>query len=62
MMQITATVTFSLNPDPLMMKTWDHIIWSDCLNERLADLISIEPGFGVELESLEDAEISGGSS
>lgn len=60
-MQITATVTFSLNPEPLMRHTWAVILRNGCLNERLAELILIEPGFGVALESVEDAEITGGA-
>ena len=43
-MQITAPITFSLNPDPWMNHTWAVIIRNGCLNERLAELIQIEPG------------------
>lgn len=61
MIHITATLTFTLNPDnPLMRKTWDHILQKDDqeFNDKIHSLILIEPGFGLSLESVEDAEIT----
>lgn len=60
MVQLTATLTFTIAPDsPLMIRTWQKIAESGAINERIADLFLIEPGFGLYLDSVEDAEISG---
>lgn len=59
-MFITATITLNLNPSPLLLRTWQLIERDGQLNKRLADLITIEPGFGLELIEIEDAEITKG--
>lgn len=58
-MFITATITLMVEPSQFSLKLWRLIEDEGQLNERLADLIRIEPGFGVDLVEIEDAEISG---
>ena len=58
MVTITATISFQLAPDnPLMRKTWENILVAGKLNEQIQSLILIEPGFGLSLDCIEDAEI-----
>ena len=59
---ITATITFSFTPpSPLMKTTWARIIERGRMNEFLETLILIDPGFGVGLVEIEDAEILEGA-
>jgi len=56
---ITATITFSFNPQtPLMKTAWAGVIKRGRMNEFLETLILVAPGFGVGLVEIEDAEIS----
>jgi hypothetical protein len=58
MVTITATISFQLDPkSPLMERTWQKITEAGKLNEQLQSLILIEPGFGLSLDCIEDAEI-----
>jgi len=59
MLVITATITLMFRPDPHIAKAWTHAIEEGQFNERLADIITIEPGFGVDLLEIEDVELSG---
>lgn len=57
---ITATLTLKFDPQtPPMKTTWAGIIKRGRVNEFLETLILVEPGFGVGLVAIEDAEISG---
>ena len=56
---VTATLTFDLSPENILMeRVWQKIIIDGTINERIQSLILIEPGFGLNLESVEDAEIT----
>lgn len=58
MVTITATISFQLAPEsPLMERTWQKIHETGRLNEQIQSLILIEPGFGLSLDAVEDAEI-----
>lgn len=58
MVTITATISFQLSPEsPLMERTWEKIVETGKLNEHLQSLILIESGFGLSLDTVEDAEI-----
>jgi hypothetical protein len=58
MVTITGTISFQLNPEsPLIERTWKKIVEAGKLNEYLQSLILIEPGFGLSLDCIEDAEI-----
>jgi len=59
MLVITATITLSLSPSPYMAIAWAKIIEEGKLNEQLQSLILIEPGFGLDLVEVEDAEVTG---
>ena len=56
--KITATLTFDLSPESVMMdRAWANIVKEDRLNEQIQSLILVEPWFGLTLETVEDAEI-----
>jgi hypothetical protein len=56
---VTATLTFDLSPENILMeRVWQKIIIDGTINERIQSLILIEPGFGLNLVSVEDAEIT----
>lgn len=58
MATITATISLQLNPESQVMgKFWEIIVRDGKLNEELQSLIQIEPGFGLSLDTVEDAEI-----
>ncbi len=58
MVTITATISFQLAPaSPLMQRTWKRILAAGRLDEHIQSLILIEPGFGLSLDAVEDAEI-----
>jgi hypothetical protein len=59
MLVITATITLSLSPSPYTAIAWAKIIEEGKLNEQLQSLILIEPGFGLDLVEVEDAEVTG---